>query len=253
MVMSAVSSVSTPGVLVTVMPRSTAAATSILSTPLPKFAISLSCSPALPSTASSMRSVTVGTSTSAVLHRLDQLGLRHRLVVGIEPRVEQLAHADFDTVRQLARHHDERLFRSRHRVAPACCIRHRRADWCGNPASPRDFPRPVQVSLTGVLRHCTPHFRGRAGCDLGLSATDGRGKTSSHAGHNDVRCVTSRWRAGFVRLLAVSALDGVGAAGARPTRNSPAGPSSGLPVPRFVSLKPDKVNVRGRPDARPTT
>jgi SH3-like domain-containing protein len=26
-----------------------------------------------------------------------------------------------------------------------------------------------------------------------------------------------------------------------------AGPSSGLPVPRFVSLKPDKVNVRGGP------
>ena len=65
MVMSAVSSVRTFGVLVTVMPRSTAPATSILSTPLPKFAISLSRSPALPMTASSMRSVTVGTSTSA--------------------------------------------------------------------------------------------------------------------------------------------------------------------------------------------
>ncbi len=40
MVMSAVSSVSTPGVLVTVMPRVSAVATSILSTPLPKLAIS---------------------------------------------------------------------------------------------------------------------------------------------------------------------------------------------------------------------
>ena len=66
MVMSAVSSVSTPGVLVTVMPRCTAVATSILSTPLPKLAISLSCSPDLLSTEASMRSVTVGTSTSAV-------------------------------------------------------------------------------------------------------------------------------------------------------------------------------------------
>jgi hypothetical protein len=36
MVMSAVSSVRTPGVLVTVMPRCSAVATSILSTPLPK-------------------------------------------------------------------------------------------------------------------------------------------------------------------------------------------------------------------------
>ncbi len=31
----------------------------------------------------------------------------------------------------------------------------------------------------------------------------------------------------------------------------PIGPVSGLPVPRFVSLKPDKVNVRGGPNARP--
>ena len=65
MVMSAVSSVSTPGVLVTVMPRWSALATSILSTPLPKFAISLSFSPDWLSTAASIRSVTVGTSTSA--------------------------------------------------------------------------------------------------------------------------------------------------------------------------------------------
>src|SRR5262249_40174455 len=67
MVMSAVSSVRTPGVLVTVMPRWSAVATSILSTPLPKLAISLSRSPVWLSTEASMRSVTVGTSTSAVL------------------------------------------------------------------------------------------------------------------------------------------------------------------------------------------
>ncbi len=67
MVMSAVSSVSTPGVLVTVMPRLNAVATSIWSKPLPKLAMSLSRSPALLSTAASMRSVTVGTSTSALL------------------------------------------------------------------------------------------------------------------------------------------------------------------------------------------
>jgi hypothetical protein len=42
--MSAVSSVSTPGVLVTVMPLLGAASTSIWSTPLPKLAISLSWS-----------------------------------------------------------------------------------------------------------------------------------------------------------------------------------------------------------------
>ena len=65
MVMSAVSSVSTPGVLVTVMPRWTAAATSMLSTPLPKLAISLRFGPASFRTGASIRSVTVGTSTSA--------------------------------------------------------------------------------------------------------------------------------------------------------------------------------------------
>ena len=67
MVMSAVSSVRTPGVLVTVMPRCTAVATSMLSTPLPKLAISFSRSPDWLSTERSMWSVTVGTITSAVL------------------------------------------------------------------------------------------------------------------------------------------------------------------------------------------
>ena len=67
MVMSAVSSVRTPGVFVTVTPRSTAVATSILSTPAPKFAIKRSCSPACDRILESIRSVTVGTSTSARL------------------------------------------------------------------------------------------------------------------------------------------------------------------------------------------
>src|SRR4029079_4703180 len=44
-----------------------AVATSMLSTPLPKLAISLSCSPDLLSTEASILSVTVGTRTSAVL------------------------------------------------------------------------------------------------------------------------------------------------------------------------------------------
>ena len=103
MVMSAVSSVSTPGVLVTMMPRSRAVSRSMLSTPLPKLAISLSCGPAWEISARSMRSVTVGTSTCAVLHRLRQLGLGHGLVVDVEARVEQLAHARFHRLGQLAR------------------------------------------------------------------------------------------------------------------------------------------------------
>ena len=67
MVMSAVSSVSTPGVLVTMMPRTRAVSRSMLSTPLPKLAISFSCGPAWDSRERSIRSVTVGTRTCAVL------------------------------------------------------------------------------------------------------------------------------------------------------------------------------------------
>ena len=64
MVRSAVSSVSTPGVLVTAMPAALAAATSIWSTPAPKLAISFSRSPALAISAASILSVIVGASTS---------------------------------------------------------------------------------------------------------------------------------------------------------------------------------------------
>ena len=66
MVMSAVSSVSTPGVLVTMMPRTRAVSRSMLSTPLPKLAISFNCGPAWERRDRSIRSVTVGTRTCAV-------------------------------------------------------------------------------------------------------------------------------------------------------------------------------------------
>ena len=67
MVMSAVSSVSTPGVLVTVMPRDRAPCTSMWSTPLPKLAMSFSFSPACARTEESILSVMVGTRMSALL------------------------------------------------------------------------------------------------------------------------------------------------------------------------------------------
>ena len=53
------------------------------------------------------------------LDRLDQLGLAHRLVVEIEPRVEQLAHARFDAVRQFAGDHDQRFFTRCHSLPRA--------------------------------------------------------------------------------------------------------------------------------------
>ena len=50
-----------------------------------------------------------------------------------------------------------------------------------------------------------------------------------------------RWRAALILLLAVCAAFPAGA------RAQGEGASSGLPVPRYVSLKADKVNVRGGP------
>jgi len=42
------------------------------------------------------------------LHRLHELALGHRLVVEVEARVEELAHAGLDHPGEAARHHDER-------------------------------------------------------------------------------------------------------------------------------------------------
>ncbi len=78
--MSAVSSVMTPGVLVTVMPRRSALVTSMWSTPLPKLAISRICIARLGDhggvdVVGDRRHEDVG-----LAHGLDDLGLRHRLV-----------------------------------------------------------------------------------------------------------------------------------------------------------------------------
>ena len=118
MVMSAVSSVRTPGVLVTRIARLRAVSRSILSTPVPNWAISLSSGPAWLSTARSIRSVTVGTSTLAVLHGCDQFVPRKGLVVEVEPRVEQLPQPRFHDIRQFTRDDNERSFRS-HNYVPS--------------------------------------------------------------------------------------------------------------------------------------
>jgi SH3-like domain-containing protein len=53
----------------------------------------------------------------------------------------------------------------------------------------------------------------------------------------------------MVRRLALGALAGmvICALGMRAAAEPALGPKSGLPVPRFVSLKPDRVNVRAGP------
>ena len=52
------------------------------------------------------------------LHGLDQLGLSRGLVVEIEPRVEQFAHAGFDRIRQLAGHDHQRFLTAGHVPRP---------------------------------------------------------------------------------------------------------------------------------------
>ncbi len=54
------------------------------------------------------------------LHGIGELGRGHGLVVEVEARVEQLAHAGLDAVRQLARDDDQRLFAVRHGSTCAC-------------------------------------------------------------------------------------------------------------------------------------
>ena len=121
MVMSAVSSVSTPGVLVTMMPRSRAVSRSILSTPVPKLAISFSCGPACESRERSIRSVTVGTSTSAVF----TASASSAWLIGLSSTLSRASNSSRMRVStasgQLARDDDERLFlRCRHGERALC-------------------------------------------------------------------------------------------------------------------------------------
>jgi SH3-like domain-containing protein len=55
------------------------------------------------------------------------------------------------------------------------------------------------------------------------------------------------WKMRLGGLALVAAAVTIAAAAARAAGDTATGPKSGLPVPRFVSLKPDRVNVRGGP------
>ncbi len=99
MVMSAVSSVRTPGVLVTVMPRCLALARSMWSTPVPNEAISRRLGLAweedgIVDPVGDGRNQNIGG-----LGRLDELGLLKRPVLEVQLHPEQLHHPGLDTVR----------------------------------------------------------------------------------------------------------------------------------------------------------
>ncbi len=153
--MSAVSSVRTPGVLVTVTPRAKAAVTSILSTPLPKLAMSFICSPACPINSASILSVTVGTMTSARLQGLGEGAARHWLVVDIQPRFEKLAHAGFHNVWQFAGDDNERLFSAHSFPCPLACRARSSNDQIAGRR--RTLPNPIAFrQIIGPPRRALP-------------------------------------------------------------------------------------------------
>ena len=120
MVMSAVSSVSTPGVLVTVMParerRLHVDVVDAVAEIGDELEVRARPAPRMPA---SISSVTVGTSTSAVATASASSSARERLVLEVEARVEQLAHAGLDHVGQAAGDDDDRVFFSSAQNAPS--------------------------------------------------------------------------------------------------------------------------------------
>ena len=109
MAMSAVSSVRTPGVLVTVMPRCRAVFRSMWSTPVPKEAISRSCGPGLGQKPGIDPVGQGGDQNVGLLDRLHHLRLGQGMVVEIELAVEELHHPRFHGIGQASRDDDEWL------------------------------------------------------------------------------------------------------------------------------------------------
>ena len=109
MVMSAVSSVSTPGVLVTVMPLRVRGLDVDIVDAGAEIGDQLQLAVGLLGDQGVDAVGDGGDQHVGGAHGLGQLRRRHRLVVQVQPRVEQFAHAGFDRFRQLAGDDDERF------------------------------------------------------------------------------------------------------------------------------------------------
>ena len=109
-VMSAVSSVRTPGVLVTVMPRCSGGRHVDIVDAVAEIGDELQLLAGLARGVRRRSDRSRSERSRRRPHGLGELDLAHRLVVEIEPCVEQLAHAGFDDVRQFAGDDNERLF-----------------------------------------------------------------------------------------------------------------------------------------------
>ena len=181
-------------------------------------------------------------------HRLDDLGLRHWLVFEVEASVEQLAHAGFDEVGQPPRHHHKGFFLGHERrplrprgavaAAPTSTIRvpafnqfTPRLRQTTQMFAPRRLPR-VPVRRVGGLSSR------RAGKDKdGRSAVEEVGMKR----HRRPISVLGFARRGVLTMLSALILaPGLAAA-------DPVGSVTKLPLPRFASLKTDRVNLREGP------
>ena len=181
-------------------------------------------------------------------HRLDDLGLGHRLVVEVQARVEQFAHAGFDEVGQPASDdhegfllgHQRRPYRPRGAVAaaPTSTIRVR----AFNEFTPR-LRQTTQMFATG-------HAYGPGSAGLAASLAEERAKTrmagrvvegaDMRRERHPINALGLARRDALAMLVRSDPAPGLAVA-------DPIGPVTKLPLPRYASLKTDRVNLREGP------
>src|SRR6516165_2302039 len=255
-VISAVSSVRTPGVLVTMMPRTRAVSRSMLSTPVPKLAISFSCGPAWDKSERSILSVTVGTNTSAVLTAWPS----SPWLMGLSPTLSRASKSSHMRVSTASGSLRVTLTIGLFAVGMATQALDGRAD---KPATRHPYLRGRRPAMELETCLTDAHLD-----DKTMLARPPRSRPSSPCqdrGRPDLISIRKLWlwqymlglfyrgsvrcrpRALTAALLvfahALVGPTGLSAQGVPP----PANGASGLPVPRFVSLKSDRVNLRQGP------
>src|SRR5215510_2452227 len=237
MVISAVSSVSTSGVLVTIMPRTRAVSRSTLSTPVPKLAISLSCGPAWEIKDRSIRSVTVGTRTCAVL----TASTSSACVMGLSSMLRRASNSSRMRVSTTS---GSLRVTTTSGFLMGLGMRGSRGCWIDAPPW-RQTPRPVLADTVVGTRWPNAEAPGALGGLIGATkscfpAACRRWGRLTHRRMNSTRVLAS------MALFALSVCAGTHLA-AQPASEPQSVGASGLALPRFASLKSDRVNLRQGP------
>src|SRR5271165_6427186 len=239
MVMSAVSSVSTPGVLVTVIPRLSALVTSIWSTPLPKFAISFICSPAWATIAALIVSVMVGTRTSAsriasTISAWD-IGLSSRF-----KRASNSSRIRVSTSSGSRRVTTTKGFFLVMSALPAPARPSRHQPFASAPSNRLRL-------INAMRRRCFALGTTRRVRAAGSPASLSEGGAKTRMGDNQGNSRLNRnWPRRLTRRQALPILAALTVA-PHLALADPQGPVTKLPLPRYASLKTDRVNLREGP------